>query len=62
VRAPSSSVSPIGAHVSVAGGLLNAVGNACEAGCEAFQVWVSSARAWQPPALDPGSARGGGWS
>jgi deoxyribonuclease-4 len=48
-----SPVSPIGAHVSVAGGLLNAVANAREAGCEAFQVWVSSARAWKPPALDP---------
>ena len=49
----SSPVSPIGAHVSVAGGLLNAVANAREATCEAFQVWVSSARAWKPPALDP---------
>jgi deoxyribonuclease IV len=52
VRA-SSTVSPIGAHVSVAGSLLNAVTNAREAACEAFQVWVSSARAWKPPALDP---------
>jgi deoxyribonuclease-4 len=52
VRA-SSSIAPIGAHVSVAGGLLNAVTNAREAACEAFQVWVSSARAWKPPALDP---------
>jgi deoxyribonuclease-4 len=51
---PSSSpASPIGAHVSVAGGLLNAVANAREAACEAFQVWVSSARAWKPPTLDP---------
>ena len=49
----SSPVSPIGAHVSVAGGLRNAVADAREAGCEAFQVWVSSARAWKPPALDP---------
>jgi deoxyribonuclease IV len=45
--------SPIGAHVSAAGGLLNAVANARQAGCETFQVWVSSARAWRPPALDP---------
>jgi deoxyribonuclease IV len=45
--------SPIGAHVSVAGGLLNAVANARQVGCETFQVWVSSARAWRPPALDP---------
>jgi deoxyribonuclease-4 len=46
-------VSPIGAHVSVAGGLLNAVANARQATCETFQVWVSSARAWKPPAVDP---------
>jgi deoxyribonuclease-4 len=48
----SPPVSPIGAHVSVAGGLLNAVTNAQEITCETFQVWVSSARAWKPPALD----------
>jgi deoxyribonuclease-4 len=46
-------VAAIGAHVSVAGGLLNAVPNARAANCEAFQVWVSSARAWKPPTLDP---------
>jgi hypothetical protein len=32
----------LGAHVSVAGGLLNAPRNAVEATCEAFQIWVSS--------------------
>lgn len=42
----------IGAHVSVAGGLLNAVGNAREAGCEAFQVFASNARGWAPPVPD----------
>src|SRR6266545_1753784 len=42
----------IGAHVSVAGGLLNAVANAREAGCEAFQVFVSNARGWAPPVPD----------
>ena len=43
----------IGAHVSVAGGLGNAVANAVAVGCEAFQVFVSNARGWAPPPLDP---------
>jgi deoxyribonuclease IV len=43
----------IGAHVSVAGGILNAPGNAVEATCEAFQMWVSSPRAWRLPADAP---------
>jgi deoxyribonuclease-4 len=43
----------IGAHVSVAGGLLNAVSNARETGSEAFQVFVSNARAWAPPVDAP---------
>jgi deoxyribonuclease IV len=42
----------IGAHVSVAGGLLNAVVNAREANCEAFQVWLSNSRGWAPPVRD----------
>jgi deoxyribonuclease-4 len=42
----------IGAHVSVAGGLLNAVANATEVGCEAFQVFVSNSRGWAPPLPD----------
>jgi deoxyribonuclease IV len=42
-----------GAHVSVAGGILNAPGNAVEATCEAFQMWVSSPRAWRLPTVDP---------
>ncbi len=42
----------IGAHVSVAGGLLNAVANAKEVGCEAFQVFVSNSRGWAPPLPD----------
>jgi deoxyribonuclease IV len=42
----------IGAHVSVAGGLGNAVGNARAAGCEAFQVFVSNPRGWAPPPAD----------
>jgi deoxyribonuclease-4 len=43
----------IGAHVSVAGGLRNAVANAVAVGCEAFQVFVSNARGWAPPPFDP---------
>jgi deoxyribonuclease IV len=43
----------IGAHVSVAGGLGNAVANAVAVGCEAFQVFVSNARGWAPPPFDP---------
>ena len=43
----------IGAHVSVAGGLDRAVGNALAAGCESLQVFVSNARGWAPPLLDP---------
>lgn len=43
----------IGAHVSVAGGLANAVGNARDVGCESLQVFVSNARGWAPPPVDP---------
>jgi deoxyribonuclease-4 len=43
----------IGAHVSVAGGLGRAVGNARDAGCESLQVFVSNARGWSHPLLDP---------
>jgi deoxyribonuclease IV len=43
----------IGAHVSVAGGLERAVGNATAVGCEAVQVFVSNARGWAPPPVDP---------
>jgi deoxyribonuclease-4 len=43
----------IGAHVSVAGGLERAVGNARAVGCESLQVFVSNARGWAPPPVDP---------
>jgi deoxyribonuclease-4 len=43
----------VGAHVSVAGGLGKAVGNAVAAGCEALQVFVSNPRGWAPPPADP---------
>ena len=39
--------------MSVAGGLGNAVANAVAVGCESFQVFVSNARGWAPPPLDP---------
>jgi deoxyribonuclease IV len=43
----------VGAHVSVAGGLHQAVGNARAVGCESLQVFVSNARGWAPPPVDP---------
>ena len=43
----------IGAHVSVAGGLGRAVANASTVGCESLQVFVSNARGWAPPPVDP---------
>jgi endonuclease IV len=52
-RVHLTSVPRIGAHVSVAGGILNAPANAVEATCDTFQIWVSSPRAWRLPALDP---------
>jgi deoxyribonuclease IV len=47
----------IGAHVSVAGGLARAVGNASAVGCESLQVFVSNARGWAPPPVDPAADR-----
>jgi deoxyribonuclease IV len=43
----------IGAHVSVAGGLGRAPGNARAVGCESLQVFVSNSRGWAPPPVDP---------
>jgi deoxyribonuclease IV len=43
----------IGAHVSVAGGLGRAPGNARAVGCESLQVFVSNPRGWAPPPVDP---------
>jgi deoxyribonuclease-4 len=43
----------VGAHVSVAGGLERAIGNARAVGCESLQVFVSNARGWAPPPVDP---------
>lgn len=38
----------IGAHVSTAGGLANAVGRGVETGCDAIQIFHQSPRAWRP--------------
>src|SRR5262245_23795099 len=38
----------IGAHVSTAGGLLNAVQRGVERGCQAIQVFNQSPRMWRP--------------
>ena len=43
----------IGAHVSTAGGLVNAHGRAAERGCEAMQVFNQSPRAWRPTRWKP---------
>jgi deoxyribonuclease IV len=45
--------SPVGAHVSVAGGLAHALPRAEGVGAEAIQIFVSSPRAWAPPPPDP---------
>jgi deoxyribonuclease-4 len=43
----------IGAHVSTAGGLVNAHGRAVERGCQAMQVFNQSPRAWRPTTWKP---------
>jgi deoxyribonuclease-4 len=40
----------IGAHVSTAGGLANAVERGADLGCEAIQIFNQSPRAWRPTA------------
>lgn len=46
-------LSPVGAHVSVAGGLLQALPRAETVGAETMQIFLSSPRAWAPPPPDP---------
>jgi deoxyribonuclease-4 len=43
----------VGAHVSVAGGLARAVGNAVAVGCASLQVFASNPRGWASPPVDP---------
>ena len=46
-------LAPIGAHVSVAGGLARALPRAAEIGAETIQVFLANPRAWAPPPADP---------
>lgn len=48
-----ASRAPIGAHVSVAGGLHKVFATADAIGAEAVQVFVANPRGWAPPAPDP---------
>ena len=43
----------IGAHTSIAGGLVNAVNEALELGCNTLQIFSRSPRMWRSPPLDP---------
>ncbi len=44
----------LGAHVSAAGGVSNAVRNAAALGCDALQLFVKNASRWDAKPLDPG--------
>jgi deoxyribonuclease-4 len=46
-------LSPVGAHVSVAGGLVRALPRAAGIGAETVQIFLASPRAWAPPPPDP---------
>ena len=50
---PVRSRAPIGAHVSVAGGLHRVLAGADDLGAETVQVFVANPRGWAPPAPDP---------
>jgi deoxyribonuclease IV len=43
----------IGAHVSTAGGLVNAHGRGVELGCESIQIFNQSPRMWRPTSWKP---------
>jgi deoxyribonuclease IV len=45
---------PIGAHVSIAGRLYEAIPRAVAIGCECLQIFVGSPRMWRPVSYDPG--------
>lgn len=47
-----STLPPLGAHVSVAGGLPTAFGRAAELGCTAIQIFVKNANQWRGRDLD----------
>ena len=42
-----------GAHVSVAGGITNAIPRGVERGCDAIQIFTQSSRQWKPTNHDP---------
>jgi len=42
---------PLGAHMSVAGGLENAIAAAVDAGCDCLQIFVKNQRQWTAPPL-----------
>ncbi|HPH48779.1 MAG TPA: TIM barrel protein, partial [Methanothrix sp.] len=46
----------LGVHVSVAGGIDQAVSRACEKGCDAFQIFSSNPRGWRSSPISPDSA------
>ena len=46
----------LGAHVSTAGGMHNAITQAAELECEAIQVFTRNQRQWEPKPLDPEAA------
>src|SRR5829696_9105497 len=50
---PSSAAMLVGAHVSTAGGLVQAHERAVERGCEAMQVFNQSPRMWRPTRWKP---------
>ncbi|SHG60303.1 Endonuclease IV [Jatrophihabitans endophyticus] len=50
---PARPLAPVGAHVSVAGGLSRALPRADTVGAEVLQVFVANPRGWAPPAPDP---------
>ena len=42
----------VGAHVSISGSIANAVSNAVERKCNAFQIFTRSPRSWFPKELE----------
>jgi len=49
---PHPSRPPLGAHVSVAGGIANAIPRGEDLGCTAIQIFVKNANRWQGKAID----------
>ena len=53
----SADALPIGAHMSIAGGIDRAVERAAEVGCRALQIFTKSAAQWRARPLDAGEVR-----